>query len=232
MTLRAPLDRLKEAAVFKSRYNNYHLGRGVQCVQSVLQHSTKSVSASSQFECVVCMALTRRDASAGVASGQAHAQDETTDPQDGGGDGPTGQQQQPMEQNRVIPLQVWRYVNHVSLVDYGDDALSCSITAAIRAVDWATYGYRLQLSLCAPPPHCEAQQQQQGYSSSPRWELHCTRPDPCELLQSDLHGVVLLVDLIGPRGTYCRLGCRTEGHDSTDLIGCCFMLSYHVNITS
>lgn len=210
-----------EAAVFKSRYNNYYLGRGVQCVESVLQHSTKSVSASSQFECVVCMALTRRDASAGVASGQA--QDETTDPQDGGGGGGDGgQQQQPLEQNRVIPLQVWRYVNHVSLVDYGDDALSCSITAAIRAVDWATYGYRLQLSLCAPPLHCEAQQQQQqqGYSSSPRWELHCTRPDPCELLQSDLHGVVLLVDLVGPRGSYCRSGCRTEGHDSTDLIGC------------
>jgi hypothetical protein len=204
-----------EAAVFKSRYNNYFLGRDrVQCVESVLQHSTKSVSASSQFESVVCMALTRRDASAGVASGQAQTQDETMDPQDGGGG--DGQQQQPLEQNRVIPLQVWRYVNHVSLVDYGDDALSCSITAAIRAVDWATYGYRLQLSLCASPPHCETQQQGYSYNSSPRWELYCTRPDPCELLQSDLHGVVLLVNLIGPRGTYCTVG--SVALLSTDLI--------------
>ena len=214
MAVRVPADRRMEAAVFKSRYNSYNLRKGVQCVESVMVSSSSSKSA--QFECIVCMALTRRDACAGVAGGPVEAQtglmdplDETTDPLDGGGGGDGQQQQQPLEQNRVIPLQVWRYVNHVSLVDYGDDALSCSITAAIRAIDWATYGYRLQLSLGTapppPPPHCETQQQQQqqGYSSSPRWELHCTRPDPCELLlQSDplQLGVVLLVDLIGPKG--------------------------------
>lgn len=36
----------------------------------------------------------------------------------------------------MLPLQIWRYVNHIPLLDSDDDALSCGVTAAVRGIHW------------------------------------------------------------------------------------------------
>lgn len=44
-------------------------------------------------------------------------------------------------------IKIWRYANHVPLLDYAEDALSCCTSSAVRAVRWGDFGYKLRLSL-------------------------------------------------------------------------------------
>lgn len=89
-------------------------------------------------------------------------------------------------QSQIIPLQLWRYANQTPLIDKDDDALSCSLTAALRSVSWVTLaGCRLNPSSQESHTHTQVQarvQQGQGiqhvnmstnriYDTNSHWQL-------------------------------------------------------------
>lgn len=46
-------------------------------------------------------------------------------------------------------MQLWRYVNGIPLLDFGDDALSCALSAAIKSVKWTKFGHSLRVDTLA-----------------------------------------------------------------------------------
>lgn len=53
------------------------------------------------------------------------------------------------EEPETIHVSLWRYANHVPLLDRYDDALSCVSTSCLKRVDWPEYGCKLTYDECS-----------------------------------------------------------------------------------
>ena len=114
----------------------------------------------------------------------------------------------------VLPLRLWRYANHVPLMETGDDALSCASATALRSVKWANYGLKLKLSLDEGSEHTstgeESNNAPPGTSSEaefdctqgPSWQLQVQRPETQLAVHMQQLQVLLMVDVIGTNGSY------------------------------
>ena len=114
----------------------------------------------------------------------------------------------------VLPVRLWRYANHVPLLETGDDALSCASATALRSVKWANYGLKLKLSLDEGSEHTstgeESNNAPPGTSSEaefdctqgPSWQLQVQRPETQLAVHMQQLQVLLMVDVIGTNGSY------------------------------